>query len=75
MSASLWSSLQWLGAIVPVVLLASAGILMDYRDWNRGVSRKSGRPWKAFDRDSNGGRGYTDGAGNYIWLSWIQPKQ
>jgi len=39
------------------------------REWNGGICAASGKPWKLFDHDSQGGRGYTDGA-NYCWISY-----
>mgnify|MGYP003136851653 CR=1 FL=1 len=41
--------------------------------WNGGTCKESGEPWTLFDYDSLGGRGYTDGVGNYIWIlyPWI----
>ncbi len=38
-------------------------------EWNGGICAASGKPWKLFDYDSQGGRGYTDGA-NYCWISY-----
>lgn len=71
------ASFELLGTAAPVIIVAlmgAGGVYFDYRDWNHGISRKSGRPWKASGSDSQGGRSYTDGAGNYIWLSWIKPR-
>ena len=39
------------------------------KTWNNGFSPR-GRIWRRFDVDSRGARGYTDGAGNYCWVSW-----
>lgn len=39
------------------------------REWNGGICAASGKPWKLFDYDSHGGRGYTDGT-NYCWISY-----
>lgn len=40
------------------------------RAWNDGVCAASGKPWRCFDMDSQGGRGYTDGCGNTTWISY-----
>lgn len=48
---------------------AAASILAERREWNGGVCKKSGKPWRYFDSDSEGGRGYTDGE-HYCWISW-----
>lgn len=52
--------------------LISAAVcwISEAREWNGGVCGKSGLRWRLFDRDSQGGRGYTDDAGNYCWVSW-----
>ena len=44
--------------------------LHDAYEWNDGICRLSGSRWVYFDTDSQGGRGYTDGAGNTTWISW-----
>lgn len=57
-----------------VGLLTTIGILAarwsELRDWNNGICRESGKPWKHFDTDSQGGRGYNDGAGHGTWISY-----
>ena len=40
------------------------------RAWNGGVCAESGQPWKCFDMDSQGGRGYSDGCGHTTWISY-----
>jgi len=40
------------------------------RQWNLGLSPATNEPWQYFDTDSQGGRGYRDSAGNYIWISY-----
>jgi hypothetical protein len=42
----------------------------DFYEWNNGACRSSGREWRYFDTDSQGGRGYADGEGNTTWISW-----
>jgi len=44
------------------------------KEWNNGVCKITYRPWKNFDMDSQGGRGYTDGCGNYCWMSYNVDK-
>ena len=41
-------------------------------DWNKGKCR-CGKPWKQFDADSQGGRGYKCARNHYTWISypWI----
>ena len=41
--------------------------------WNNGINSNSGIPWRYFDSDSQGGRGYTDG-NEYIWISYNVDK-
>ena len=49
--------------------VALLGYVSERKDWNGGFS-KIGKPWVRFDTDSQGGRGYKDGRGNYCWISW-----
>lgn len=55
------------------------GIKSEKIAWNHGICAKSNLPWRYFDTDSQGCRGYTDDAGNYIWVSWyvdtLPPEQ
>lgn len=37
------------------------------KEWNHGICRQSGLPWVAFDVDSSGATGYSDGLGNTMW--------
>jgi len=46
------------------------GKIHEKRQWNNGISQKSGEPWVLFDNDSQGGRGYTDNNGNFIWITY-----
>lgn len=65
------------GEPLPAVLLAmiSAGCALAFRAewkaWNHGVNRSSGRAWKSFDTDSSGAVGYKDGDGHTFWLSYF----
>lgn len=57
-----------------LVFLGFAGamvtaFLLEKRAWNNGISRHNGLPWRRFDTDSQGGRGYSDGQ-NIIWVSY-----
>lgn len=36
------------------------------KEWNHGKCKDCGKPWKLFDYDSQGGKGYTDGK-HYLW--------
>lgn len=38
--------------------------------WNKGFCKKTGYPWKHFDTDSQGGRLYKAGLGNYCDISY-----
>lgn len=57
------------------VLGCAVTIYLERREWNGGICRKSGLPWSRFDTDSQGGRGYTDGAGHYCWISYPVDRQ
>lgn len=54
--------------IILVILVLWSYVRYDTaKEWNHGISRKSGKPWVAFDTDSSGATGYSDGLGNTIW--------
>jgi len=61
-----------------VVCLFAVGIRWVYRsekrDWNGGFCSVCHSPWILFDRDSQGGRGYTCLCGRYIWISYSIDK-
>ena len=60
---------------IPIVIITSSSIIIlriicmfiTAYEWNNGICKKSGKPWICFSVDSNGGIGYTDNAGNYMW--------
>lgn len=56
--------------IVPLLLGMWWALSSERKEWNNGICAVSGKPWKCFDIDSQGGRGYTDGAGHYCWISY-----
>lgn len=39
-------------------------------EWNNGICATSGQPWIHFDCDFHGARGYEDGCGNWLWVSY-----
>jgi len=60
-------------SIVLLCLMMIGGSLCrrsEKRNWNNGVCVISGQPWVLFDTDSQGGRGYKDGQGNFCWISY-----
>lgn len=56
--------------LIFLIVIVWLAINSEYKEWNNGVCKKSCKPWKHFDNDSQGGRGYTDGQGNYCWISY-----
>jgi hypothetical protein len=52
------------------------GFLSERREWNNGICRDTGNPWRRFDRSSQGCRGYKSGA-HTLWVSYpfIEPKE
>ena len=59
--------------IVILALMTIGGIYQrrnEKREWNGGICAISGKPWEKFDHDSQGGRGYKDNQGNYVWVSY-----
>ena len=58
-----------------VVLWVSVGCIQWRKQrnaWNGGICAASGLPWIQFDQDSQGGRMFKDGAGNYLTLDWFR---
>lgn len=58
-----------LGIVILAVMLI-VGVWQrrnEKRAWNNGICAKSGKLWRKFDCDSQGGRGYTDGV-NCCWI-------
>ena len=63
---------EMIPGIVILTVMLIGGIWQrrnEKREWNGGICAASGKPWKLFDHDSQGGRGYTDGA-NHCWISY-----
>ena len=60
--------------VVFSLLILIWGVKSESRNWNNGISPYDGSEWKFFDRDSQGGRGYVDQTGNYVWISWPVDK-
>ena len=60
------------GSTILLLLFIGAFVAryLEIKDWNNGICLKSGKPWKSFDTDSQGGRGYNDGEGNCTWISY-----
>lgn len=66
-----------------IVLLIFAGLgyyfYYSYRsekkNWNGGMCTTCKAPWRSFDIDSQGVRGYKCGNGHYIWISWLNETQ
>jgi hypothetical protein len=59
-----------------LVLLFTLGLLgsrLEAYDWNSGWCRDNGLPWRYFDTDSQGGRGYNAGD-QTTWQSWRHDK-
>jgi hypothetical protein len=69
-------TLEMIPWIVILLVMTICGIrqrFIEKKIWNGGISSTSGKPWKIFDYDSHGGRGYTDGE-NYCWISYNVDK-
>lgn len=62
--------MKYLLLLLLIPLLACIGYLWERHDYNKGICRKSGKPWIYFDTDSQGGRGYKDGEGHCVWVSY-----
>ena len=57
-----------------MLILGMQGYFQEMSIWNNGISKMTDKPWTLFGKDSQGGRGYTDGEGNKIWISWPVDK-
>ena len=66
-----------LGICIIVIMLAGMlwVIFHEKKSWNRGLA-PSGKKWKHFATDSQGGRGYStnDYSDGYIWITWWWDK-
>ena len=69
-----------LPVILGVLLLIAIVVGMGWerchekREWNNGYCKKTGLPWILFDTDSQGGKMYKDGEGNYCDISYNVDK-
>lgn len=66
-------------AIIGYVVFATSMTIVvfysDRKDYNDGFCPKCGHPWRCFDIDSQGGRGYwCDKCGNVIWVNFPVDK-
>ena len=66
-----------IGIIFLILLTGSLiGALWERHDWHGGRCPACGHPWRYFDTDSQGGRGYAcDGCEKTIWISWPVDRQ
>lgn len=59
---------------IALLILISIGATwarhQEKRLWNNGICEVSGMPWIHFDNDSQGGRMYHDGCGNFCDISY-----
>lgn len=57
-----------------VVLFIGIGIVwarkQEKKNWNNGVCPYCGKPWKVFDADSTGARGYKCENMHHCWISY-----
>lgn len=63
-----------IGFLILFGIIALSTYIYDRKQWNHGISQKSGKRWNYFDTDSDDSRCYTDGEGNYTWISWRVDK-
>lgn len=61
--------------VLIVVLYLVISYLWDKKKWNGGISPYDWEPWKGYDTDSGGERGYKDKSGNGIWIFWPVDKR
>jgi len=62
------------GCIVIFIVLIGLAYWSERYVWNRGVCNTTGKRWKYFDTDSQGGRGYCsydeNGMRHSCWISY-----
>lgn len=58
-----------LSCIVIMLVIGLWGSMLERKQYNNGICKQTGKPWKYFDTDSQGGRGYTSGPYT-VWISW-----
>ena len=56
--------------VAGVLGMCAIGVLLERRDWNGGFCAACNKPWKMFDMDSQGGRGYSCESNHSCWISW-----
>jgi hypothetical protein len=66
------------GPLVGIVMIA--GMIWQYRyerrQWNNGTCVNCRTPWRSFDMDSQGGRGYKcETRCSYVWISWLREQE
>lgn len=59
-----------LGTFILVIGLVIVNSWYTHLEWNGGICKESGKPWRHFDLDSDGNHGYSDGCGNYLWSTF-----
>ena len=64
----------WIALMVGVGTCAKNN---EAKSWNNGVCEECNTPWKNFDTDSQGGRGYKCGCGEFhtTWISYAVDKK
>lgn len=58
------------GLLLVMVLGGAWCYRHEKRLWNAGHCLEDGSPWRHFDTDSQGGRGYKCEHGHCEWISW-----
>lgn len=62
--------------IISIILIIGITFILiarhlEKKDWNNGYCPSCGEPWRHFDNDSQGGRGYCcDKCNRHVWISY-----
>ena len=58
--------------VLLIVIMCAICYYYERKTWNHGICKTSGKPWQHFGTDSQHGRSYKDGEGNYCRISWLK---
>lgn len=65
-----------IGLLVLLVVPPYFQYRWEKRQWNDGTCPKCGTPWRSFDMDSQGGRGYNcETRCSSMWISWLRERE
>ena len=57
--------------IIILIIITTIAIIIEKRNYNKGICRICGKELKFFDMDSQGGRGYICPNGHTVWVTYL----